>query len=322
MTRMVREVVGMTSFRSARSQATHALREKIALGESRHTAKKSGAASAKIYSFGTLRNYTQALTQAAQWYCEQARAGRAGFDGRIGSITIDQAREYLVIRATSVGQKQLDLDRQSLEKVIGERLQHIKSLAERVDRLANQPRAYSPAQVVAIAKHQNGTNALATEIAWGAGLRAHELLTLARTDERPPDTHRSFRPDIFAGFDNFQRYTVIGKGGLIREVAIPSAIAGRLELTRHSSPLGVRDRRIWYQQQYAIGGGQAWSQSFTSASYQVLGWSTGAHGLRHSYAQARLERLQRIGFSWADALEIVSQEMGHFRKDVTETYLR
>ena len=42
----------------------------------------------------------------------------------------------------------------------------------------------------------------------------------------------------------------------------------------------------------------------------------------HNFAQERMDELQGSGFSYDDALVIVSQEMGHFRGDITETYLR
>ncbi len=312
----------MVSFRSPRSQAEHALRNNLAIGESRHTAKKLGTARWNIYSIGTQRIHTQNLTLAANWYTLQCMAGRTGFNGQINRITKDQCHEYLMLRALSVGQKQLDLDRQALEMILRDGIQHLKSVADKDDRLELLPRAYSTQQVLEISTHQKGHNALATEVVSNAGLRAHELFTIARASERPPATHRVFRQDLFIGRVDFQRYTVIGKGGLVREVALDADVARRLELNRLPAPRGVRDRKICYQQLYAIGGGQAWSQSFSSASQLVLRWSAGGHGLRHGYAQLRLEQLQCAGLSWRDALEIVSQEMGHFREDVTLIYLR
>lgn len=75
-------------------------------------------------------------------------------------------------------------------------------------------------------------------------------------------------------------------------------------------------------QHYEIAGGKNWSNSFSAASKRELGWSHGAHGLRHSYAQNRMDELQQQGFLYQEALEIVSQEMGHFRASITEVYLR
>ena len=82
------------------------------------------------------------------------------------------------------------------------------------------------------------------------------------------------------------------------------------------------DRGIKYESFYTIGGGQAWSKSFSTLSNKELGWSDGAHALRHNYARARMEELQSRGFNYYHARKIISQEMGHFRGDVTEVYLR
>ncbi len=38
-----------------------------------------------------------------------------------------------------------------------------------------------------------------------------------------------------------------------------------------------------------------------------------AHGLRHSYAQERMQELLGRGVSYNQARELVSQELGHFR---------
>jgi len=108
----------------------------------------------------------------------------------------------------------------------------------------------------------------------------------------------------------------------VREVCLPRELAERLEEARLDEPKDVVDRGIEYQTRYDIGGGNAWSASFTRASERELGYSTGAHGLRHSYAQERVDELQGRGFRYPDALATVSQEMGHFRPDITEVYLR
>ena len=51
-------------------------------------------------------------------------------------------------------------------------------------------------------------------------------------------------------------------------------------------------------------------------------FSNGGHGLRHSYAQERMAELKSLGLARAIALETVSQELGHFRAEITEVYLR
>ena len=212
----------------------------------------------------------------------------------------------------------LDLDRQAMQAVTGEKLPVIKSELDQ----ALSSRAYTPAQVALVADAQTARHALATRIAENAGLRAHELQTLRPVAERAADSHRSYRDDRFAGRSDVQRYTVVGKGGLTREVALDRALATQLEARRLDTPKIVYDREIRYVQHYDLGGGKQWSDSFSKAAQRELGWSEGAHGVRHTYAQARMNTLQGLGYRYENALAVVSQELGHFRPDITEVYLR
>ncbi|HBT0298366.1 TPA: site-specific integrase, partial [Klebsiella pneumoniae] len=260
------------------------------------------------------------LTRVAEWM----KDNRINH-GDLRTLTPAQAITYLEQRGEQVGQKTLDMERQAIQAMMihvtqtlpaGEHLPVVKS--EQAQILSS--RAYSPDQVALIAAAQQPANALATAIALAAGLRAHELLTLAPRQERAPDP-RPAADSKFAGREGVI-YTVQGKGGLVREVLIPSPLAERLEHVRLASPVRVTDRGVFYQSQYAIGGGQRWSNAFSAASMRTLGWSRGAHGVRHSYAQQRMQELQKLGLVRDMALRTVSQEMGHFRPEITETYLR
>lgn len=283
------------SYRSSASQAQHAARS---LG---------------LASQGTERNYEQALAGAAQFLKDMGLHG--GLDRE---LTRETAEMYLEMRSQEVGQKTLDLDRQAMQAVLGEKLEVVKSELQ----TTLESRAYTHEQTAMVAGAQSDKHSLATQIAENAGLRAHELLTLRPVEERPADTHREYRDDRFTGRENVAIYTVEGKGGLCREVAIDKELAARLEERRLDNPQTVYDRGIGYQSQYDIGGGKQWSDSFSKASERELGWSNGAHGLRHEFAQERMNSLQENGYEYREALEIVSQEMGHFRPDITEVYLR
>ncbi|MGP9772240.1 hypothetical protein ACT3UH_17520, partial [Halomonas sp. 200] len=237
-----------------------------------------------VESVRSVSNYEAALANVATWQKAEHAAGREGGDLR--SLTPAQAVAYLEQRGEAVGQKTLDQERQAIQLMQqhvtghlaqGERLPAIKSEQQQV----LESRAYTPAQISAITERQADKNALATQIAHAAGLRAHEILTLRRADERPADT-RPARDEKFAVRQG-ERYTVVGKGGLCREVLIPHELANRLEATRLEQPQRVTDRGVYYQSHYAISGGQRWSNSFSQASDAALGRSTGAHGLRHSY---------------------------------------
>ena len=181
-------------------------------------------------------------------------------------------------------------------------------------------RAYTAQQVEIIAAAQTEKNALSTQIAYVAGLRAHELLTIARANEQAADA----RPALDTKFEGRDGviYTVTGKGGLTRNVLLPANLAIQLENRRLDEVRTAVDRGVFYQQRYDLNGGNRWSSSFSTASQRSLGWSAGAHGVRHSYAQERMSELQKSGMTRDAALETVSQEMGHFRPEITETYLR
>ena len=293
----------MVSFRSPASHAGHVM--KSLQGDT-------------LRSVGTVRNYEQALTRVAEW-AQQERV-----EGGLKGMTPELAVSYLEQRGLDVGQKTLDMERQAVQCMMqnvtgtlapGERLPIVKAETQQI----LEARAYTPLQAALIAAAQTPRHGLATELAYAAGLRAHELLTLRRGEERAADP----RPALASKWQgrNGVIYTVHGKGGLVREVLLPHALAERLEAVRLDAPLAITDRGIHYQSHYDIGGGQRWSNSVSAASERALGWSTGAHGLRHSYAQERMAELQ-ASLSRDAALTTVSQEMGHFRPEITETYLR
>lgn len=296
----------MPSFRTARAQAKHAVKQKIALGQGRHEHRDDG----KIHSVGTARGYEQALKGFVE-YIQSQRLGD------LLSVTVEIAKQYLSDRSAIVTQKTLDIDRQAIQMHLGIRLDVVKS--QRETRLST--RSYTSTQVARIASAQSKWNSLATQIAHNAGLRAHELLTILPAHERQASTHREWNADRFAGRDG-DRYTVEGKGGLVREVLLSRELVAKLEATRLDEPRQVTDRGVKYTQHYDIGGGRSWSQSFSSASQRELGFSNGAHGLRHSYSQERMKELQRGGMFYNDAKGTVAQEVGHFDKKTTGAYLR
>jgi integrase len=272
-----------------------------------------------LRSVGTARNYEQALTRVAEYAQENKIKG--------GLVALDQitALSYLEYRGQFVGQKTLDMERQAIQAM----MQHVTGQLEPSQRLSTVKseieqaltgRAYSARQVELVIQAQTVKHSFATELAYAAGLRAHELLTLARIDERTASPRPS-SSQKWTGREGVI-YTVYGKGGLVREVLIPTAISEKLELTRLAQPKTVKDRNVNYLQRYQIGGGHQWSRSFNAASNRALGWSRGAHGVRHSYAQERMIELQNQSLTRLNALEIVSQEMGHFRPEITLTYLR
>jgi site-specific recombinase XerD len=302
---MAKSKLGLTrTFAKARTQAQRATREMHKTGQ--------------IAGIGTARTYAEGLKGVHDWM-------RKNGGGSLQELSLKRARQYLTVRAQQVGQSTLDRDRQALQALLQQtgRLTADQRLAviQAIRQQELKPRAYSPAQVRETRERMTPSNALGLEIAHAAGLRAHELLTLARPDEASPD-HRPADSAKFAGQLDHSIYIVTGKGGLAREVSIPNHLTERLEAVRLDQPRMVRDRGILYQQRYRVGGGQALSQAFSSASKAALGFSNGIHGVRHSYAQQRHYETQLLLGDPARALAIVSQEIGHFRPEITTVYLR
>lgn len=274
-----------------------------------------------IHSVRTSQEMSRALVRAAETI-------KAEHDiSSLREITPDMARSYLEQRAEEIGQKGLDNERRAIQmlselkgaEMNGTRLERTRTDAGDVRYPSG--RAYTPEQVSMIAAAQREHNALATRIAHAAGLRQHELYTIRPAHEQPASSHRQWSPDRFAGRDGVV-YTVQGKGGLVREVMLPRDLAASLDARRLSEPVAMRDQGVRYKQHYAIGAGRNWASSFRSASDRCLGWNAGPHGVRHSYAQERMQELQSSGRTYKDALALVSQELGHFRPEITEIYLR
>ncbi|MDH2712070.1 site-specific integrase [Klebsiella quasipneumoniae] len=269
-------------------------------------------------SVGTVRNYQAALTRIALYF-------RTNGGVNLQDITPEMAIQYFHIRAASVGQKSLNMERQALQAMMvhltrvlpdGQTLTVVRSLHEQ----SLLSRSYTSEQIGVIASHQSDKNRLATRIAYNAGLRSHELFSLREWRYREPSA-RPASDKKFMGRGGVS-YTVQGKGGLVREIKLAEELAEILESRRLAEPVTVTDRGIHYQQYYAISAGQSWSRSFSNASTRALGWSAGSHGTRHSYAQERMAELQDYGCSYDESLQVVSQEMGHFRAEITKTYLR
>jgi len=286
-------------FRSRRSperQAEAAVGRLVNLGALRRNPHRPA-------SVRTVDNSRQCLTRVARDLAVEGRELR--------DLTPETALAYLRTR-TDFGQKHLDMHRQAIQAMLvhvtGNLAKGSRPPVVRSSRpSATKGRACTPAQYLRIAAAQTA-------------LRAHELLTLARPEEQPPD-RRPASPSKFAGRPG-RDYTVVGKGGLVRLVRLPHDLADRLEGRRRAEPARVTDRGVHYASRYDIGGGgRRSSASYTAASKRALGWSTGAHSCRHAYAQERMRELQR-DLLQRDALETVSQELGHFLPEKTWAYLR
>ncbi|GIU42988.1 hypothetical protein TUM4438_10860 [Shewanella sairae] len=245
---------------------------------------------------------------------------------RLKHITVELAQKYLEDRREKgICQKSLAFERLMLERILAKltpdyKLAQVTEIKKTVKPKSESNRAYTQQQVELIMSRQSAYTKLSTEIAFNAGLRAFELLTIRRANEALPSSHRKWRDDLFIGRDGV-RYIVTGKGGLSRTVVISHELSQRLEERRLNTPVLIKDRHSKkVLQHYALSGGHKFSRSFSKAAIKTLGWSHGAHGVRFSYAQERMNNGIQ-GMYHEDKQCIVSQEMGHFRPEIANRYL-
>lgn len=309
--------------KTMKEQAEAIMKQHKSFGVSKKDAPLIGQTQFK--KFTSVRSYSNTVSTLAT-------IGKNLGVSRIKEITPEMAVAYLQERKEqhsitlicasekdyhTLSQKTLDAERKALSILLGKNLERIYTPAG--NRTAS--RTYTEHQINEITKCQSAGNKLATEIARASGLRAVELLTIKRIDEDAKTSARNWSNERFSGMKG-NIYVVTGKGGLKREVMIPTELARQLEERRLSAPKVVYDRGVKILSNYDISGGQKFSQSFCDASNRALGFSQGAHGLRHSYAMERYESLRSMGKSETVAKTIVSQELGHFRPTITEVYLR
>jgi len=226
--------------------------------------------------------------------------------------------DYLRKKSEIYCQKTLNQHRMALQRAYFKKLPFLKSSIETI--IAS--RDYSLSDIQVVIERIELKNAIGILLCYFAGLRAHELITLHRFDEGSPTQTCKWTDKLFLFEENFTPYLTVGKGGLCRQVAIPNQLVPILESFRLSCPRQVRDREINYLQRYDVGFGHPLSHCFSRASKKFLGYSKGLHGLRHSYVKNRIKKLTDNGIDLEMAKAIVSQEIGHFRVGIINTYLR
>lgn len=276
-----------------------------------------------IHGMSTADRYLGSMRQVS----EAMRAWDDRPDGSrngIGKLTVDQAKQVLEQLSADYEQKSLNLMTRAVEL-------HLRNLHNdssiKLDRCQSEiptiveSRAYTDNQTRLLMNNATERLSLSIEIARSCGLRAAGLHTIQRLQERGP-TARRYPENSYKERDGYQTYTVSEKGGLVRPIHIKNELAARLEATRLDIPRSVYDRDRLIKDHYQLIGGNRFSSSITRLSKEVLGYSNGAHGFRHSFAQERMTVLQNSGLSLYNAKLQVSREMGHFRVSIVNAYLR
>lgn len=263
-----------------------------------------------IHSIGSQRIFAANLVSFARFL-------EVNHAGNLRTFPPDAAEAYLYARSLRVGESQLASDRWAMQILMGRQLPRFEPTRPQ----ALKPRAYTAEQIAAVSARQTPMYAFSTWLAAATGLRSMELITIGPLDQQPRDVrpiprylHAHTQPGVL--------YSVKGKGGLIRTVLVPWPFVAQLEARRRPSPIIVRHEGRDLRSYYHIPGGRRWAASFTEACRRTFKKSAGAHGVRHTFTEGRIAVLLGHGVPERDAKKAVSVEIGHFREDVVEIYLR
>lgn len=283
----------------------------IAFGTSRHLAKHQNQR--KICGYGTARTHRSALKICADWLHLQDSK-------HLKNMNATDAAEYLTLRALTVNQKTLDLDRQ----VLNFHLLHEDPIPFVVSNIQQKlvNRAYTPAQIDLLLAQANPKMRLSILAAVNAGLRAMELITVAPAEMLKESERKGWSRSRFIGREQDIVFVVHGKGGLCRQVRLSPQLAAEMWASARLGEADVVDREVNLKSYFDLTGGVNFSSQFSKLSKKVLGMSHGAHGLRHTFAKARLHNLMCLGLSFEEALRVLSNELGHFATSNTFAYLR
>lgn len=279
-------------------------------GTSRHADKE--LARKIVTSVLTEKAHVQALTTVASWLND--RKGK-----HLKNIKKVDADTYLSERSKTHSQSSISLARQAinLHLLPDDRVQFVQSSipSELKDR------AYTQAEIELLVECARPKLALSISLCSDSGLRGMELLTISHTDQLC-ESDRDWSDDRFLGREDDCQFVVWGKGGLHREVRVSQPLAARLKERQRESKVTVSHRGAHLPSWFDLVGGHQFSHEFGRLSADVLGFSHGAHGLRHAFAQRRRIELLCKGLSMSEVIRVISQELGHFHIKNTLAYLR
>lgn len=283
----------------------------VHLGLSRHNFPD--LAKERITSVLTARAHTSALSGYARWLHKNVNGKH------LKNSSAEDASKFLRDRALTCRQSTINLDRQAINFHL-HYATPVAFVAAEVETILTN-RAYNNKQIDLLVDAAEPDLASAILIATDGGLRDMELITISEPNVLSP-SQRNWNPNRFAGWENDVQFVVHGKGGLRREVRLSKDSAVRMQPFALEQPQVVKHRGADLTSYFSLMSGQRFSIEFGKLSKSVLGFSNGSHGLRHSFAQRRRNELMCCGFSYDQAILILSQELGHFASKNTFAYLR
>lgn len=156
----------------------------------------------------------------------------------------------------------------------------------------------------AVIQNLSEKSSLAAKIQLEGGARLHEA-ALIRENQL-----KDIQPDCITGAKRGV-IQVRGKGGKIRDIRVSPATYQRLKSEIN------KDQKKEFNVGY-----RKYSSEVHRTAKKVGEIYTGTHDFRYSYAQNRMNDTIDKGYSYEQALQQTSWDMGHERADITEIYLR
>lgn len=279
-------------------------------GLSRH--KSPDKAKTKVCSIMTEAAHMSSLTVFSRWLLDRNNK-------HLKNSNSKDAKQYLEYKATCTRQSTVSLARQAinLHLLQDDPIPFVRS------QISTTPknRAYTRQQISLLVEMATPELGLSILLAADAGLREMELVSIAEVSDLE-ESDRPWLSERFTGRERDHRFVVHGKGGLLREVRLKQELAALMR--SHSRPTWVQvaHRGAHLISHFDLVSGHMFASQFGRLSKRVLGFSNGAHGLRHSFAQLRRNELLCCGFSLEKSVLILSEELGHFSIKNTLAYLR
>ena len=293
------------------------LKKHVAFGEKRHEAKSS----LLIYSKRTYDNYRLVITRASQFMQDHELRGLIDMNAKRWRVFLEHRAPRLTPQGLNQERSVLSRFVPSLRDVPSPNLVGQKKPTAR----STKPRAYTNNEINLTVPELSPKDQLVAVLIANTGVRVSDVIAIGRPDEQPPSKHRmnDWKPERFEGIGPSREYTFVTKGGLVHPAWVPQHLVPAIEACRLPYPVETTDHRgNPVTRYYNLPGGTEYGRRFSKTSHAVLGFSHGAHGLRHYFANRRVAYHQDQGRTYKQARLIVSQEMGHFRDKITKTYLR
>lgn len=198
--------------------------------------------------------------------------------------------------------------------------EHLAGRPRRLLRLRRRRGAYPPEDLALLLAHLDPGHRTVAEACVALGLRRREVISVQAGDVALAAVTYSVKglggdwtdrpmPEGYRGVIRVRR----GKGGRPREIPVPLEYRGALEeMLRHSH---APTDRLWPVQALELG------EAVTAACRRAGIPSRGVHGLRHTWAKARMRHLQDMGATEEGARQVVSWWLGHNRLAVTSSYV-